>query len=81
MTSRSTFGIHGTISAVLAAAIVGTSGLAFDRGHGGAAKAAPAAPTAETARLDPADALPRVALLPEIVVTARRLDTFARAEA
>lgn len=68
------FGIHGTLSAVLAAAIVGVSGLTLDRAHLAAAPAG----IVEVGELTPVDALPRVAQLDEIVVSADRLDTAAR---
>ena len=54
MNSSNTFNLRGTLSAVLAAAIVGTSGLAFDKGH------ISAAPTGivEIGQLTPVDVLP-----------------------
>jgi hypothetical protein len=60
---------HGAISAVIAAAIVGVSGLALDRAHissstGGINNAA---------TLAAADVLPRVEALPEVVVRAKRI--------
>lgn len=60
------FGIHGTLSAVLAAAIVAVSGLALDRAHLAAAPAG----IVEVGELAPIDALPQVAMLDEIVVSA-----------
>lgn len=78
MYASSPFGIQGTLSTVLAAAIVGISGLALDRGHLAAAPDG----IVEVGELAPADALPRLAMLPEIVVSATRLDTDQlRAEA
>lgn len=60
------FGIHGTLSAVLAAAIVGASALVLDRAHLAAAPAG----IVEVGELAPVDALPDVATLDEIVVIA-----------
>jgi hypothetical protein len=68
MYSRSTFGIHGTISTVLAAFIVAFNGLALDRAH---LTSAPAG-TIEIGELTPLDALPQIATLDEIVVSAAR---------
>jgi hypothetical protein len=65
----STARVHRGVSAVVAAAIVGVSGLAMERGHGGATPRS----TVEFAQLQPADVLPTVAELPEVVVTASRL--------
>ncbi|MGH8252092.1 MAG: hypothetical protein ACREVI_15615 [Steroidobacteraceae bacterium] len=65
---------HGAVSAVIAAAIVGVSGLALDRGH-----TVSSASGADVAiALAPTDVLPRVAALPEIVVTAKRLAGASR---
>ena len=69
MNSSNTFNLRGTLSAVLAAAIVGTSGLAFDKGH------ISATPTGivEIGQLTPVDVLPQVANLPAVIVSAPRL--------
>ena len=68
MYSRSTFGIHGAISTVLAAFIVAANALALDRAH---LTSAPAG-VVEVGELTPLDALPRIAELDEIVVSATR---------
>jgi hypothetical protein len=65
----STARVHRGVSVVVAAAIVGVSGLAMERGHGGATPRA----AVDFARLQPADVLPAVTELPEVVVTASRL--------
>ena len=57
------------VSAVIAAAIVGINGLALDRGH---LVGAPAG-IVEIGELTPVDTLPRIAMLPEVVVTATSL--------
>lgn len=69
MYTERTFGIHGALSAVLAAAIVGVSGLALERGHATSTGAARPA-----TQLAAGDALPHIAMLPEIVVSASRID-------
>lgn len=68
MYSTSTFGIHGTISTVLAAFIVAFNGLALDRAH---LTSAPAG-IVEIGELTPLDVLPQIALLEEIVISAKR---------
>ena len=60
---------RAALSAVLAALIVGTSGLALDKGH---TIGAPAG-VIVVGELTPIDVLPQVASLPEITVTAPRL--------
>jgi hypothetical protein len=60
--------VRRAISVVIAAAIVGISGLVFDRGHEGSTPRGVVAVGA----LESVDFLPRVAELPEIVVTAPR---------
>lgn len=60
MYTASGFGIRGILSAALAAAIVAASALALDRAHLAAAPAG----IVEIGELTPADALPRVAMLP-----------------
>jgi hypothetical protein len=78
MYTASVWSIRGTLSTVLAASIVAVSGLALERGHAGATTAA----TVEIGALQPADALPRVAQLPEVVVIAKRpQESERRAEA
>jgi hypothetical protein len=61
--------VHRGVSVVVAAAIVGISGLVIERGHHGAASRAPV----DMAQVEPADALSRTTMLPEVVVTAPRL--------
>lgn len=69
---------HGAVSAVIAAAIVGLSGLALDRAH----PTSSAGSIDEAVVLAPTDVLPRVAALPEIVIRAKRIaNAAARAEA
>jgi hypothetical protein len=65
--------IRKGVSAVIAAAIVGISGLVFDRGHTSAAPRG----VVEVGALVAVDFLPWVAELPEIVVTAPRLALVA----
>lgn len=60
---------RAALSAVFAAAIVGTSGLALDRAHLAAAPAG----TIEIGPLTPVDVLPQVAALPAVIVSAPRL--------
>jgi hypothetical protein len=54
MYNRNTFGIHGTLSTVLAAFIVGLSSLAFDRAHLASAPAG----SVEVGDLEPVEVLP-----------------------
>lgn len=68
MFTSDTWNAHNTLSTVLAAAIVGMSGLALDRGHIAAAPDG----TVEVGRLTAVDALPGTAILAEVVVTAPR---------
>lgn len=70
----STWNVRNTLSAVLAAAIVGFSGLALDRGH---ISAAPDG-TVEVGQLTPVDALPGISALAEVVVTAPRYAMIER---
>ncbi len=69
MNSSNLHNFRSALSAALAAAIVGTSGLALDRGH--------EVPTprgiVEVGELTPLDLLPQVATLPEVTVRATRL--------
>jgi len=76
MNSSNTFNLRGALSAVLAAAIVGTSGLAFDKGHIAAAPAG----IIEIGELTALDVLPQVAALPEVIVSAPRLAMTDRPE-
>jgi hypothetical protein len=74
--SSNGFGYRAAFSAVLAAAIVGTSGLALDQGHIAAAPAG----TVEVGPLTPVDVLPQVAALPAVIVSAPRLAMTGRQE-
>ncbi len=67
--SSNGYNLRAALSAVLAAAIVGTSGLALDKAHIAAAPAG----TIEVGDLTPVDVLPQVAALPEVIVSAPRL--------
>jgi hypothetical protein len=67
MNSSNFFNLRGTLSAVLAAAIVGTSGLAFDKAHG--TDSLPKG-TIEIGQLTPVDVLPQIAELPAVIVSA-----------
>ncbi len=69
MNSSNFFNARGTLSAVLAAAIVGISGLAFDKGHTASAPAG----IIEVGELTAVDVLPQVAALPAVIVSAPRL--------
>jgi hypothetical protein len=78
MYTSSVWSLRGTLSAALAAAIVAVGGLTLDRGHAGSLRTG----IIEIGELTPADALPRVAQLPEIVVIAKRAhESDRRAEA
>ena len=68
MYEQSPFGLQRNLGAVLAAAIVAASGLVFDRAHLASAPEG----VVEIGQLSPVEALPQVAALPEIVVTAKR---------
>ncbi len=74
MFTSSTWNVRNTLSTVLAAAIVGVSGLALDRGHIAAAPDG----TVEVGQLTPVDALPGNASLAEVVVTAPRYAMIER---
>ena len=74
MFTSHTWNARNTLSTVLAAAIVGLSGLALDRGHIAAAPDG----TVEVGQLMPVDALPGVASLAEVVVTAPRYAMIER---
>jgi hypothetical protein len=71
MNASNIFEYRGAFAAVLAAAIVGTSGLALDRGHTAHGPKA----VIEIGELTPIDVLPqaRLAELPEVIVSAPRL--------
>lgn len=69
MNSSNLYTYRGALSAVLAAAIVGTSGLALDRGHLASAPAG----IIEVGELTPLDVMPQAVVLPEITVRATRL--------
>jgi hypothetical protein len=69
MNSSNPYGYRGALPAVLAALIVGTSGLALDKGHIAAAPAG----SIEVGSLTPVDVLPQVAVLPAVIVSAPRL--------
>lgn len=68
MYTATKFGFQGTLSAVLAAAIVAFNGLALDRAHVASAPAG----FVEIGELTVSDALPQVASLEQIVVSAVR---------
>ena len=67
--SSNGFGFRAAISAVFAAAIVGTSGLALDQAHIAAAPAG----TVEIGPLPPVAVLPQLAQLPAVIVSGPRL--------
>ena len=71
--SSNGYNLRAALSAVVAAGIVGTSGLALDKGHIAAAPAG----TVEVGQLTPVDVLPQVAALPAVVVSAPRLAAAA----
>ena len=74
--SSNGFGFRAALSAVFAAAIVGTSGLALDQAHIAAAPAG----IVEVGPLTPVDVLPQVAAMPEVIVSAPRLAMTVRPE-
>jgi hypothetical protein len=74
MFTSGTPNVYRGFSVVIAASIVALSGLALDRGHIAAAPDG----TVEVGQLMPADALPGVAALAEVVVTAPRYAMIAR---
>ena len=67
--SSNGYTFRAALSAVFAAAIVGTSGLALDKGYIAAAPAG----TVEIGQLTPVDVLPQVAALPAVIVSAPRV--------
>jgi hypothetical protein len=69
MNSSNLHSFRAAFSAVLAAAIVGTSGLALDHAH----PASTPKGVVEIGELTPVDVLPQVAQLPAITVQATRL--------
>ena len=74
--SSNGYNFRAALSAVFAAAIVGTSGLALDKGHAGALPRA----SIEIGPLTPVDVLPVAADLPAVVVSAPRLAMADRRE-
>jgi len=71
MNASNLYDYRGAFAAVLAAAIVGTSGLALDKGHTARGPKA----VIEVGELTPVDVLPQATLaeLPEVIVSAPRL--------
>jgi len=69
MNSSNKFNARGALSVVLAAAIVGLSGLVFEKGHTAVSRDG----TIEVGQLTPVDFLPQVADLPAVIVSAPRL--------
>jgi hypothetical protein len=71
MNASNIYDYRGALAAVLAAAIVGTSGLALDRAHTARGPKA----VIEVGELTPVDVLPQTKLaeLPEVIVSAPRL--------
>jgi hypothetical protein len=63
------FNLRGAFAAALATAIVGTSGFALDRGHESALPRG----VIEVGQPTPVEALPQVAALPAVIVSAPRL--------
>jgi hypothetical protein len=76
MNSSNIYGYRGTLPAVLAALIVGASGLALDKGHAGGLPRA----SIEVGPLTPVDILPQVAEMPAVIVSAPRLAMADRRE-
>jgi hypothetical protein len=76
MNSSNIFRLQGAFSAVLAAMIVGVSGLAIDKGHIAAAPAG----VVEVGELSPVDVLPEMASMPAVIVSAPRLAMADRPE-
>ena len=74
--SSNGFNFQAALSAVFAAAIVGTSGLALDKGHAGGLPRA----SIEVGPLTPVDILPQVAEMPAVIVSAPRLAMADRRE-
>ena len=76
MNSSNLYTLRGALSAVLAAAIVGVSGLALDRAHIAAAPEG----TVEVGSLTPVDVLPAVAGKPAAIDSAPHLAMADRRE-
>jgi hypothetical protein len=74
--SSNSHNFRAALSAVVAAAIVGASGLALDKGHAGGLPRA----SIEVGPLTPVDVLPQVAALPAVIVSAPRLAMADRRE-
>jgi len=74
--SSNGYNLRAAVSAVFAAAIVGVSGLALDKGH----TAALPVGTIEIGPLTPVDVLPQNAALPAVIVSAPRLAMADRLE-
>jgi hypothetical protein len=74
--SSNGYNFRAALSAVFAAAIVGTSGLALDKGHAGGLPRA----SIEVGPLTPVDVLPQVAEMPAVIVSAPRLAMTGRQE-
>jgi len=74
--SSNGYNVRAAFSAVLAAAIVGTSGLALEKGHDGGFPRA----SIEIGPLTPVDVLPQVAALPAVIVSVPRLAMADRRE-
>jgi hypothetical protein len=69
MNSSNLYDFRGAFAATLAAAIVGTSGLALDHAHPDTTPRG----VIEVGELTPIDVLPQVVQLPEVTVTATRI--------
>lgn len=76
MNASNIFEFRGALSAALAAAIVGTSGLALEKAHYTSLPKG----TIEVGELTPIDVLPQVAALPAVIVSAPRLAMADRPE-
>ena len=74
--SSNGYNFRAALSAVIAASIVGTSGLALDRAHYTSLPKG----TIEVDELTPVDVLPQVAALPAVIVSAKRLAMADRPE-
>ena len=74
--SSNGYGFRAALSAVFAAAIVGTSGLTLDKAHLASAPKG----TIEVGELTPVDVLPQIAALPAVIVSAPRLAMTDRRE-
>ena len=74
--SSNGYDLRAALSVVIAAAVVGTSGLALDRGHYAALHKG----SIEVGPLTPVEFLPQVAALPAVIVSAPRLAMADRPE-